>query len=337
VYVALSRLTSIDGLVLYSKINPRSIHTDERVLQFTATAPSEETLENLLQEEQKKFVETSLIQTFDWNKLVQGLRLHADAYEHRQIHGLEQATMWAEKLFKKAMQQKEVADKFKTQLEAILATAAADNYAHLHQRVEAATAYFTKAIDELIADVKEHTDDWSKKGKTKKYLADLQVLQTVLNRKKLQIQQTVHVTTGLAKGLDAASLLQIVEEQRKTPPVADETAQKKEGIKPPKGQTRFVSLQQFREGKTIAEIAQARGLAPATIEQHLALFVLSGTLDISELVPEAKLEAITKAIEKTDVPSLYAIKQKLPDDVTFGEIRAVLNYRQYLSEKEAVK
>src|SRR5439155_23271316 len=109
---------------------------------------------------------------------------------------------------------------------------------------------------------------------------------------------------------------------------------KKEVIKPPKGQTRFISLQQFREGKTIAEIATARGLSPATIEQHLALFVSTGELDILELVSEAKLQAIQQAIDKTEAPSLYAIKQKLPDDFTFGEIRAVINYRQYVHEKE---
>src|SRR5690606_27434000 len=32
VYVALSRLTSLEGLVLHSKIYPHAIHTDERVL-----------------------------------------------------------------------------------------------------------------------------------------------------------------------------------------------------------------------------------------------------------------------------------------------------------------
>jgi DNA-binding NarL/FixJ family response regulator len=306
------------------------------VLRFAETAPTEETLEQQLQEEQKKFVENSLIQTFDWNKLVQTVRLHADEYEHRVIGSQEQATMWAEKLFKKCMEQKGVADKFAAQLEKVLANAAEDQYAHLHQRIEAATTYFAKAIDELIADVKEHAEDWGKKAKTKKYLKDLHVLQTILNRKKLQIQQTVHVTTGLAKGLDAASLLQIVEEARKTAPHAtEETAPKKESAKAPKGQTKNVSLQLFRQGKTIAEIAAERSLSPNTIEQHLSLFILTGEVTISELVPDAKLEIILEAVEKTDVPSLYAIKQKLPDTITFGEIRAVLNYRQYLQEREA--
>ena len=336
VYVALSRLTSLNGLVLYSKISPQCINTDSRVLQFAATAPPEETLEQHLQEEQKRFVETSLIQTFDWNRLVQTLRLHADEYEHRNINGQEGATMWAEKLFKKSMEQKGVADKFTAQLEKILATAEADQYAHLHQRIEAATTYFAKAIDELLDDVREHTDDWAKKAKTKKYIKDLHVLQTVLNRKKLQIQQTVHVTTGLAKGLDAASLLQIVAESRKTTPAAEpEASAKIEVPKAPKGQTKNVSLQLFRQGKSIAEIAAERGLSPNTIETHLSLFILTGEIDILELVPELKLEAINEAIAKTDVPSLYAIKQKLPDDFTFGEIRSVLNYRQYLQEREA--
>jgi uncharacterized protein YpbB/nucleoside-triphosphatase THEP1 len=334
VYVALSRLTSLQGLVLYSRINPKCISTDERVLQFAATAPAEETLESLLQDEQKKFVENSLIQTFDWNRLVQTLRMHADEYERRSIHGLEQATMWAEKLFKKSIDQKAVADKFAAQLEKVLTTAAEDNYARLHQRIEAATTYFAKAIDELIEDVQEHAGDWAKKAKTKKYIKDLQVLQTILNRKKLQIQQTVHVTTGLAKGLDAAALLQIVAEQRKTTPATEDTPPKKEEAKVPRGQTKNISLQLFRQGKTIAEIAAERGLSPNTIESHLSLFVLTGEIDIVELVPEPKIAAITEAIEKTDTPSLYAIKQKLPDDFTFGEIRSVLNYRQYLQERE---
>ncbi len=335
VYVALSRLTSLNGLVLYSKINPQCISTDARVLAFAATAPPEHTLEAHLQEEQKKFVEHSLIQTFNWNKLVQGLRLHADEYEHRQIYGREQAAMWAEKVFQKAMEQNSVAGKFAAQLEKILATAEADKYAHLHQRIEKAAAYFAESIDSLIADVKTHTEEWTKKAKTKKYIKDLQALQTVLNRKKLQIQQTVHVTTGLAKGLDAAALLQIVEEARKTAPVTgEETEAKRETAKPPKGQTRMISLQLFRQGKAIAEIAAERGLSPVTIEQHLSLFILTGEVDIVELVPEAKLELITKAIAATDAPSLVAIKQKLPDDFTFGEIRAALNHRQYLQEKE---
>lgn len=335
VYVALSRLTSMDGMVLYSKINPQCISTDERVLQFAANAPSEEVLEEHLKEEQKRFVENSLVQTFDWSKLVYTLQLHLEEYEHRQIHGRAEAYLWAEKLLRKATEQKGVAQKFATQLEKILTTAAQDGYTHLHQRIEAATTYFAKSIDELIAEVAEHIKDFSKRAKTKKYIKDLGTLQTILNRKKLQIQQTVHVTTGLAKGLDAASLLQIVEEQQKATAAAqEEVATKiKEETKPPKGHTKTLTLQLFRQGKSIEEIAVERGLSPNTIETHLTLFIPTGEVHINELVPEEKLENILQAIAKTKEPGLTAIMRNLGSEYTFGEIKAVLQYRELLHQQ----
>ena len=335
VYVALSRLTSMNGLVLYSKINAQSISTDERVLQFAANAPSEEVLEEHLKEEQKRFVEHSLIQTFDWSKLVLLLQQHLDEYEHRQIHGKAEATLWAEKLLRKAGEQQVVAQKFAAQLERILTTAAQDEYKHLHQRIEAATTYFAKAIDELIAEVAQHIKDWEKRAKTKKYLKDLGTLQTILNRKKLQIQQTVHVTTGLAKGLDAASLLQIVEEQHKATTAAAEASAEKirETTKPPKGHTKTLTLQLFRQGKSIEEIAAERGLSTNTIETHLTLFIPTGEVHINELVPDNKVEAILEAIAKTREPGLTAIMRNLGKDYTFGEIKAVLQYREFLHQQ----
>ncbi len=335
VYVALSRLTTMEGLVLYSKINGQSISTDERVLQFAANAPSEEVLEEHLKEEQKRFVENSLIQTFDWGKVVLLLQQHLEEYEHRQIHGKMEATMWAEKLLRKASEQQGVAQKFAVQLEKILTTAAQDEYKHLHQRIEAATTYFAKAIDELIDEVADHIKDFSKRAKTKKYIKDLGTLQTILNRKKLQIQQTVHVTTGLAKGLDAASLLQIVEEQHKaTAAAAEATAEKiKETTKPPKGHTKTLTLQLFRQGKSIEEIAAERGLSTNTIETHLTLFIPTGEVQINELVTDEKVEAILAAIAKTKEPGLTAIMRNLGKNYTFGEIKAVLQYRELLHQQ----
>ena len=248
------------------------------------------------------------------------------------------AMRWAEALLQKSEEQQAVANRFAAQLEKILATAAADNYAHLHERIEAATTYFAKAIHELIGDVAQHRREWEKKAKTKKYLKDLALLKIVLQRKRLQMQQTVHVTTGLAKGMDAASLLHIVEQQKKeAAEVSQElaTKSKSEG-RMPKGHTRTVSLQLFREGKSIAAIAQERGLTPSTIEAHLAEFIATGDVRIQELVPEEKLQAILKAIEGTKEPGLSAIRQQLNESYTFGEIRAVLQYRGLLqAEKTA--
>ncbi|HEX4849252.1 MAG TPA: helicase, partial [Puia sp.] len=53
VYVALSRLTSMNGLVLYSRIRPDCIQTDPRIVEFAKTELGEEELQAQFLEEQK--------------------------------------------------------------------------------------------------------------------------------------------------------------------------------------------------------------------------------------------------------------------------------------------
>ncbi|HVG40213.1 MAG TPA: helix-turn-helix domain-containing protein, partial [Chitinophagaceae bacterium] len=207
------------------------------------------------------------------------------------------------------------------------------DYTLLHQRTKAAADYFGKAMDALVDRVEKHAKEWEGKAKVKKYLKDLEDLKTVLWRKKLQIQQAVHITTGLTEGLDAMALLQIVEEQRKATGQTENNEAdkevKKEGQKLPKGQTRLLTLQLYREGKSLADIAVQRGLSHVTIEGHLASCVETGDIDVHELVSEEKFNMIMKAIEQTDGTALTPIKEKLSNDISYGEIKAVMGYRYF--------
>lgn len=334
VYVALSRLTTMEGMILHSKINTNCISTDNRIVQFAQTERAAEELSDILQEEQKKYITRSLIDTFSWNNLVATLQQHYEQYDYRQFNGLNKAIQWAEALVNKAKEQQEVAQKFEAQLEKIITQAAEDNYAFLQQRTEAAAGYFSNAIDLLNQLIQQHIDEWKDKPKTKKYIKDLEALQLILKRKNLQIQNAAQITTGLAKGLDAAALLQIVAEQRK-PAIAiseENHPPKKESTKLPKGQTRILSLELYRQGKSVEEIAASRGLSPMTIEGHLASFVATGEIDIEELVPLDKVAPILKVIEETDITALSAIKEKLSNDFSYGEIKAVVSYHQLLQK-----
>ncbi|MBD0367038.1 MAG: helix-turn-helix domain-containing protein, partial [Flavisolibacter sp.] len=230
-----------------------------------------------------------------------------------------------------------VAQKFAAQLERLLGTAAQDNYTLLHQRIEAAASYFANIIDALIDLIQQHASVWQELSRTKKYIKDLSVLQQVLKRKKLQMQHASHITAGLAKGLDAVALLQIVEEQRKTG-TAVPAESKKESSKLPKGQTRLLTLELYRQGKRVDEIAVERNLSPITIESHLAACVETGEIEIQELVPESKIATILKAIEETESAALNPIKEKLGSNYSYAEIKAVIGYhRLCLQEKAATE
>lgn len=95
--------------------------------------------------------------------------------------------------------------------------------------------------------------------------------------------------------------------------------------------TKAVTLDLFRRGKTLAEIATLRELAISTIESHLAFYVLLGAVKVTELVSPEKIKRIIAVAKKYDSPAVSPIKAELGDDISYGEIRAVVNSLKILS------
>ncbi|OGY41141.1 MAG: ATP-dependent DNA helicase RecQ [Candidatus Buchananbacteria bacterium RBG_13_39_9] len=90
--------------------------------------------------------------------------------------------------------------------------------------------------------------------------------------------------------------------------------------------TKAVSYDLFKDGKTIPEIAEIRGLNFSTIESHLAFYILNGKLKVIDLVPENKIARITATIKQLGHYPLSPLKEALGEDVSYGEIRAVINH-----------
>ncbi len=93
--------------------------------------------------------------------------------------------------------------------------------------------------------------------------------------------------------------------------------------------TKLETLRLFKSGRTSGQIAEARALNLATVEGHLADFVLDGTLDVRELVSEEKLARISEAVHRIGFGWLGPIKNALGEQVTFGQIRAVMNHIKF--------
>lgn len=83
-----------------------------------------------------------------------------------------------------------------------------------------------------------------------------------------------------------------------------------------------LTLQQFKEGNSMPEIAYKRKLAFSTIEKHLLKLLECGKISIGEVLDEGKIELIKSAT--TDCGSLKEIKAKLSQDVTYAQIRYVM-------------
>lgn len=337
VYVALSRLTSLDGLVLYSRIHPQCINTDPRVLTFAQTEMDEDEIEEQLQQEQKRFISFSLAGAFNFIKLSENINTHYENYVHRQIPDKNNAIQWAQNLLASVKSQTEVSEKFDKQLTILIAEAEANGYAKLHERITAASAYFIQSLEKMLASVKQHADEMRVKKKVKKYIKELHSLELDITRKKQQLAQAALLSEGLLKGTQLSDLLQLTESQKHQATIDDETTPAAESItaKPKKGDTQRMTLKLFRDGKSIAEIAGLREMAVSTIEGHLVKFIPTGEIKITDIVAEEKIQTICKAIEETGAGfATSPVKEKLGEAYSHNEIRAVITH---LNAGKAVK
>jgi uncharacterized protein YpbB len=185
--------------------------------------------------------------------------------------------------------------------------------------------------------ITNHITEVKPKPKAKKYVTTLQQLLLLAQRKKQLLQQAVQITEGLVKGAKATDLLQLVEDQKRADSIKTVEEAEKKTSKTQKGDSNRISLQLFKEGKNIAEIANLRQLAPSTIETHLASFIRTGEVDVKELVAENKITVILEAIKALNLQTAATnpVKEKLGDAYSYGEIRAVLYYREWLQASKA--
>jgi hypothetical protein len=91
-----------------------------------------------------------------------------------------------------------------------------------------------------------------------------------------------------------------------------------------KTDTKTVSYNLYKEGKSVEEIAKERNLASSTIEGHLAGFVANGEIDLNKMVTPEKQNLIQEAAKIHGSESFKTLKENLPEDVSYGEIRMVI-------------
>ena len=92
-----------------------------------------------------------------------------------------------------------------------------------------------------------------------------------------------------------------------------------------KGKTKKISLDLFKSGKPIDQIALERELNVNTIIGHLASFMPSGDVKITDLISEQHYLELKKIIPKQKFENLSDLKHQIDDKYTFGELRLVLD------------
>jgi hypothetical protein len=136
-------------------------------------------------------------------------------------------------------------------------------------------------------------------------------------------QQFLDVITAYCVENDLSSQIHLKspKRERKDKPVEKDG---KSTVPKKKGDTHAETFKLYKEGKTVSDIAKERSLAVSTIEGHLCKFIRRRDISINELVSREKFVLIEAALKDFDGTSTGPVKQKLPNDISFGEIKMVM-------------
>jgi ATP-dependent DNA helicase RecQ len=95
-----------------------------------------------------------------------------------------------------------------------------------------------------------------------------------------------------------------------------------------------ITLNMIREGLSLIEICERRNLSDTIISEHIiTLLENSYDIDITQVIPEEHIKLIENAIANSKTNLLPEIKSKLPEEITYAEIRIYLSHKKKLSQK----
>ncbi|MEO6833751.1 MAG: helix-turn-helix domain-containing protein [Chitinophagaceae bacterium] len=326
VYVALSRLTTLGGMILHSKISSKGIEMPETVIDFCKNAISEKRLLEILVIEEQFFAQQQLLKWFDFDKVIDDWRQHYESYSTKGIDSKDIARRWCGERLDALLKLEQTALNFRNQLKRLMYPQ--PDYKAMQTRVVAAKSWFDNTLNaDILQPLQQHYKDFSSRARTKKYLKELQDLEAQL----LNIQKGWHQAQQLINGLAAGAALNDIKLEKPTAvsslqQLEEEEFQQNGGrsSKPPKGGTFLTTLEMFKEGKSAEEIATIRSLTLGTIQSHLIKFIPTGEVLLTDLMKVEDIEMIEAAYAQLgDEASLGLAKELLPESITYGMIRMV--------------
>lgn len=348
VYVALSRLRGLSGLILTSAIPAGALGQDRAVVDFTKQKTNVVALNETLFRERKNYITNYVQNAFNLAPTVDLLNNFVDSFDLDEARSAKQkfkveAISWVE-LFEPIVQ---VANKFSKEAVNICLSVNNNNFTRLKERVSAACVYFTPLINQLIDNIKNHASQVKSTKGTKAYYNQVKAIEAhvfsvlfTMHKTEIIIQSVID-NTEISK--DQLAETELFKNRIK---ICDEKAPSKKsekGAKVPKttsaaGEkkiaTHFESLKLFKQGLTIEQIAQERQYAVSTIESHFAKCVSLGEMSASDIVAVETINWVYDIIDDIQPESLSEVKEVVLDDCSWGELRIIM--AQYNRDKGVI-
>jgi hypothetical protein len=216
VYVALSRLRGLDGLVLTAPLPERSLAPDAVLAGLPVRREAPEALQRLLREESRRYLREEMARAFDFGGLQAACKAHVDTYDKEEGRSAKQRFRpWAEGLLGEVGLLPVVGERFLSQLRRRRPDAEGDELAFLKERVEAATGYFSPRLNAFSTRVFAHIGELEGLSGVKKYVRELRELEGVFFEKLRRINKAGALVRSVMEGREVDRT--VLEEARLAP------------------------------------------------------------------------------------------------------------------------
>lgn len=351
-YVALSRLRTLEGLVLLRPMRMNGLSNDQQVVAFGQNKTQEDQLAPLLEKQTLHFFIQSVQRAFDFYELTSKWGIHAASYQlagPKTEKGKNKAWL---SLHNQAIQAaKEPADKFCRQLEQLLHSPQL-SLAFLHERVQAAYHYFFPILDGVLTANMTKIAELVKVRKTKQYADELIELDDLLTESIIQLKKArVLIETACAgkvlskqaiwnseiNSYKANKIAALQQQLQRVPTLLDEPQadftnvfdkRTKKTVQKEKKSTYERTLELLQEGYSVEAIAKERQVSKQTIYNHFVVLIKAQQIALTDIMSQARIEELQSHFEDYHETSLGPLKEKLGKTATWDELKVVQAHLQ---------
>lgn len=350
VYVALSRLRSLDGLILGTRIHSGAISNDREVVSFSARKDQQPAMQSLLEKGQRLFMERLMVTTFDFADIVRQIG-YIKQSKSSTMEFKDDSMRAALDVIREALENQIVnTENFRRQLLRLLRENDAEA---LHERVQKGSDYYGPLLKDLMRKLLKHLAQVQQLTKAKTYATDLEEIDQLMMKKLVEVRKAPQITKAVLEGKEiskTSKALSTLLEERKSMVLEIEkeegqhpTAPKaKKGKKPKKassgkaakGETYTKTLALIEEGMNMDDIAEKRGLTTGTIQGHIARLIEDQKIELDAFMDKKDSQRIAKAIAAEENTNSADVFSALNARYTYGQIRMVQAVLNRGSEKK---
>ena len=354
VYVALSRLRSLDGLILRTRIDPSVVSSDREVVAFTQRGAAQVPLPQQLQASQREYLQLLLAGTFDFGDMLR--KVEYTRKDHPETAQFEDDSMKTalQLLHETLKSEEENTQKFRGQLMRLLME---DRRDELLVRIEKGGTYYGELLHAQMKALYQHIAQAAMLSRTKEYTNALKEIDGMLVKKIATMAKVGYLATCILNGEEVKRQQSIendlmnrraalvaeasawAEEHRpkatgrsgrvrRTRSRAEGTDTSDDGIPAPKekrakGATYATTYALMKSGFNLDQVAAERGLSKSTIEGHCARGIAEGELDIEGLLPVEDRDRIAGWMSEHPNDSLSDAQKHFAGTFSYGQLRMV--------------